>query len=124
MTAPVEPITSLSDPLEEPVELPYNSRVIAFTIILVLSIALLFVQLYRIQIVQGKQFLAEADNNRFRLEGIPPPRGVIYDRNRVVIARNQPSYTIGVIPADLPDEAGRRIVFQNLSSLLAVNSET
>src|SRR6185295_11943359 len=75
-------------------------------------------------VIQGKQFLAEADNNRFRMESIPPPRGVIYDRNRVVVARNQPSYTIGIIPADLPNEASRKVVFQNLGTLLSVNPET
>ena len=30
------------------------------------------------------------------------PRGVIYDRNGKILARNRPSFTIAVVPGDLP----------------------
>lgn len=83
----------------------------------------LLVQLYRLQIAQGADYRDQADNNRFRIMAIAPPRGVIYDRHHAVLARNQPSYSVGVVPADLPvDAAARQTVLQRLADTVGVPS--
>jgi penicillin-binding protein 2 len=69
---------------------------------MVLAFFLLVGRLYQLQIVQGPTFRSQADANRFRFVELPAPRGVIYDRNGAILARNQPSFAISVVPADLP----------------------
>jgi penicillin-binding protein 2 len=36
---------------------------------------------------------------------VAAPRGVIYDRNGVILARNRPSFTVALVPADLPGDS-------------------
>src|SRR5262249_52209076 len=44
-----------------------------------------------------------ADANRLRVGAIPAPRGILLDRNGIPVVRNRPSFSISVVPADLPD---------------------
>jgi len=122
----VEPITSLNDPLdsgdedEEEEKKPTPTRVGVMSAVLLLALAVLVVQLYRLQIAQGADYRDQADNNRFRLVTIAAPRGVIYDRHRAVLARNRPSYSVGFVPADLPTGSARAAVLQRLADILGM----
>ncbi|HEY7063176.1 MAG TPA: penicillin-binding protein 2 [Chloroflexota bacterium] len=61
-------------------------------------------QAWRLQVVQGRSYREQADYNRVRISAVPPMRGVIYDRNGVMLAANTPSFVVSVVPADLPKE--------------------
>ncbi len=123
----MEPITSLNDPLEpldeqESEEVrSERSRVYPLATIVFVLVTVLLVQLYRLQIVQGQDFREQADNNRFRLVTTAAPRGVIYDRRHEVLARNRPSYSVGIIPADLPAGNAREDVYARLAGILGLS---
>ncbi len=122
----MEPITSLHDPFdsldEEPVEedKSHQPRLFWITAFVILCVVALWVRLYQLQVLQGSDYRSQADNNRFREVKIPAPRGVIYDRNHEVLARNRPSYSVGMIPADMPDPSARDAVLLRLSQILGV----
>ena len=59
-------------------------------------------RLFSLQVIQGPDFLAQAAENRTTRISDPAPRGIIYDRNGVVLARNIPSYNVTVTSAYLP----------------------
>ena len=87
--------------------------------LLLLALGLRMAQL---QIVGGSHNLALADGNRTRTKVIRAPRGIIYDRNHTILATNQPSYDITVVPQQLPRDAGARSrEYADLGSLLGVN---
>jgi penicillin-binding protein 2 len=69
------------------------------------TLALLAVvgRLIYLQIVNGSHFVTLSENNRLRLDPVTPTRGLIYDRNGVVLARNVPSYALEVTPEQVPD---------------------
>ena len=94
-----------------------KGRVLIFQAIVVLVFALLTGQVWRLQIVRGDTYRLKADRNRFRLVAIDAPRGVVYDRQGRILARNQPSFAIAIVPADLPAEQ-EVSVFARLSELL------
>lgn len=71
---------------------------------LLLTFVLLAGRLFELQIMQGESYQSQADRNRFRPIELPPPRGVIYDRNGEILARNRSSFAIAVVPADLPQD--------------------
>jgi penicillin-binding protein 2 len=96
-----------------------NIKVMIFRAVVIASFALLSFQTWQMQIVQGEQYLQQADGNRFRLLSIDAPRGIIYDRNGLLLAGNIPSFTVSIVPADLPEEEEDR-VFQRLSALLEI----
>lgn len=57
---------------------------------------------------KGADYRARAEGNRLRIAAIPAERGVIYDRNGVLLVRNVPDFTLTVTPADLPRDAKGR----------------
>ena len=117
----MEPIWSLDEPAEEPRRDPYRGRMFFLRIAAVVAFAVLSVQLFRLQIIQGYEFRGKAEENRFRQMVISPTRGVIYDRNDVQLVRNKPSYTVSIVPADLPREP--KPVYQRLGRLLGLPPE-
>lgn len=76
-------------------------------------------RLFDIQILQGENFVAQADENRTTVISDPAIRGTIYDRNGVVLAQNVPSYNVVVVPGYLPDDEGdQQAIFRELSDLI------
>jgi penicillin-binding protein 2 len=63
-------------------------------------------RLFFYQIVEGDKWLADAEENRTKEVSLATQRGVIYDRNGIILARNVASYNIAITPAQLPDDEG------------------
>jgi penicillin-binding protein 2 len=94
-------------------------RVLAFRIIVTVSFVVLSLQLWRLQIVEGEQYRLRADDNRLSSISIDAPRGIIYDRQGTILVRNRPSFTVSLIPANVPEEeVEREAMFAQLASLL------
>lgn len=100
-----------------------DAKITIFRIIVVLLFSLLALQTWRLQIVQGEESRQRANRNRFRLVSIPAPRGVIYDRQGRLLVRNIPSFTVSVVPADLPPDKEEEVI-QRLASLLEMPVES
>lgn len=101
------------------------ARLIVYRVIVVLAFVVLAGRLWQLQIVQGERYRKRADTNRFRVEAIDAPRGVVYDRTGEIVVRNKASFATIIVPADLPVEEEQR-VFKKLSNLLQmpVSSQT
>ena len=52
-------------------------------IVIVLILVVYAGRLFKLQIIEGAYYQAQADENRFITISIPAPRGIIYDRNGV-----------------------------------------
>lgn len=70
---------------------------IAFIGILCLF-GVLIANLYRLQIIDYKDYQTRSNENRIKLLPIPPSRGVIYDRNGIALAVNRTIYQLEMIP--------------------------
>jgi penicillin-binding protein 2 len=84
-------------------------------------------RLFSLQILNGMTYVAQAESNRSQTISVPAPRGIIYDRNGTLLARNIASYSIVITPASLPDDDGDiQRIYRELSSLtgVPVNSGT
>lgn len=90
-------------------------------LIIVVVFVYYIAQLFNYQIVKGKEYQAQAEDNRTQVISIPTERGMIFDRNGVVLARNVAQYNITVTPAELPDSEGKtREIFDQLSALIDI----
>lgn len=94
-------------------------------LVLIILIATIFgfyiLRLFDIQILQGPDFIAQANNNRTQIISTPAIRGTIYDRNGVILAQNVPSYNVVVIPGYLPeDEGDTQAIFRELSEIIDI----
>jgi penicillin-binding protein 2 len=81
-------------------------RILAFSMALLALFSFFAFRLFSLQILSGDQWEALAEENRIREISLPPARGVIFDRNGLVLARNIASYNVVVKAADLPDDVG------------------
>ncbi len=52
-----------------------------------------------LQIVRHDNYAARADENRISLVPIAPNRGIVTDRNGVVLAKNYSAYTLEITPS-------------------------
>jgi penicillin-binding protein 2 len=78
-------------------------------------------RLFKLQILQGKNWVVRAEDNFTREISVPAPRGIIYDRNGIVLARNVASYNITITPAYLPDDlADIQRIYRELSEIIDV----
>lgn len=68
-------------------------------------------RLFYLQIVKGAYHEKLSDQNSMRLQIVHAPRGLILDRNGVIIARNRPSYQVAILPTRLKEP---KRVFENL----------
>ena len=57
----------------------------------------------RLQLLQHEHYATRSDENRIRLDPIIPARGLIYDRNGVLLADNAPAYRLDVVPERVDD---------------------
>ena len=73
-----------------------RGRVVVGAIVVVTLICVLLVRLYYLQVVQYDYHSTLSENNRVHVQPIPPTRGLIFDRNGVVIADNRPSFSLSM----------------------------
>ncbi len=57
-------------------------------------------RLFNLQILNGKTYALQAESNRTETISVAAPRGIIYDRNGILLARNTASYSIVITPAN------------------------
>lgn len=106
--------------LEEPIRSPLFSIMI---LIVALASSVLLARLAYLQIITGQQNSLLANGNRVRSTAIVAPRGAIYDRNGIILVRNNAKFDFVVIPAQLPLEEKEREASYELSARLINKSK-
>ncbi|MBN1470338.1 MAG: penicillin-binding protein 2 [Syntrophaceae bacterium] len=80
----------------EPAEFKEKIRIVV--VMLLLAVTVLMVRLGYLQIIKGEEFKKKSENNSVRFRLIKPLRGLIMDRNGVVLVDNKPSFDVVYIP--------------------------
>ena len=71
-----------------------RKRVVVGAVAIVLLVCVLIARLYFLQVIQYEYHSTLSENNRVHVQPIPPTRGLIFDRNGVIIADNRPSFSL------------------------------
>lgn len=92
-----------------------GSRYVLAVVAASLLVAILLGRAFWMQVVERQSYVAQAEENRLRREVIPAKRGIVRDRNGVVLAENVPSFDLQIIPWYLPqDEETREELLANV----------
>lgn len=78
-------------------------RIILSALFILALLSLLLGRLYVLQIMDHEHFSTLSDSNRVRIKALPPARGLIFDRNGVVMANNLPAYRLEIIKEQVGD---------------------
>ena len=75
----------------------FSHRVLVAVIAIIGLLSILLGRFYNLQVVDHQNYVTQSDRNRVHVQPIPPNRGLIYDRNGILLADNRPSYTLSLI---------------------------
>ncbi|WP_062788761.1 penicillin-binding protein 2 [Aquitalea pelogenes] len=81
----------------------FQLRLIVAYVFMLLMFCLLIARFVWLQVYQYEHFSTLAQNNRISLLPILPNRGLIMDRNGVILAQNYSAYTLELVPSKMPD---------------------
>ncbi|WP_343722101.1 penicillin-binding protein 2 [Herbaspirillum seropedicae] len=97
----------------------FRIRLLAVSVLVLVCFSLLLARFLWLQVVRHDAYAAQAEENRISVVPIVPNRGLILDRNGVVLARNYSAYTLEITPSkirtnidDLIDELGTLVEIQ------------
>ena len=77
-------------------------------------------RLHYLQVDEADQFKLLAEENRIKIELIPPQRGLIYDRNGKIIAENEQNYRVVITREDAGDVD---LVMHRLAQIIPLTPE-
>jgi penicillin-binding protein 2 len=86
---------ALKDPRRE--QRIYGARTAVAFLGVAALLMLLVLRYYSLQITHHEIYSTASERNRVQLQPLPPKRGLIFDRNGVLLADNRPSYTLSLI---------------------------
>jgi penicillin-binding protein 2 len=76
--------------------------IIAGVLIAVMTAALI-ARLAWLQISRNEYYTELSQGNRVRIEPLPAARGIVYDRNGMILAENRPAYQLELVREEVPD---------------------
>ena len=79
----------------------FRARVLVATLVVLLCFFLVAARLVYLQLVRHEDLLEQAENNRTAIVPVVPNRGLILDRNGIVLASNYSAYTLEVTPSKI-----------------------
>lgn len=96
-------------------------RALFCLLVVVVCFGALITNLYHLQIDEHQNYQVRSNDNRIKLVPVAPNRGIIYDRNGVVLAENRPVYSLEVVPEQVKswDEP-----LKSLQQLLGIDDDT
>lgn len=81
----------------------YGTRTIIAIGLVMILMGVILMRYYNLQIVEYEIYKTQSERNRVQLQPLPPRRGLIYDRNGVLLADNRPSYMLSIVRERVPD---------------------
>ncbi|MCP4995879.1 MAG: penicillin-binding protein 2 [Gammaproteobacteria bacterium] len=76
----------------------FNQRAVVAAIIVMVLLIILVVRLLNLQIIKHSHYTTLSRDNRVKVQPVPPTRGLIYDRNGVLLAQNLPAHSLELVP--------------------------
>src|ERR1700730_17936803 len=98
----------------------FRLRVAAAGLFVFVCFGLIGVRFLYLQVWHFSKYSLQADENRISVAPIVPNRGIITDRNGVVLARNYSAYTLEVTPSKIDDTLDN--VIDKLSTVITIDT--
>jgi penicillin-binding protein 2 len=107
-----------------------TERIVIAGYLIAAGFIIILLRLLQLQIIQGDDYRKISESNRLRVIGVPAPRGIIFDRNRIPLVKNTPYFCASVIPQefsssnlgalskllDMPEAELSNIIFRKAAS--------
>ncbi|WP_175688376.1 penicillin-binding protein 2 [Burkholderia anthina] len=98
----------------------FRLRVAAAGVFVFVCFGLLASRFFYLQLFQHGKYALQAEENRISVAPIVPNRGIITDRNGVILAKNYSAYTLEITPSKLDDTLDNTI--EKLSEIIPIDA--
>jgi penicillin-binding protein 2 len=95
----------------------FRNRILVAALLVIFAFLILASRLIYLQVFRHDDLREQADNNRITAVPVVPNRGLILDRNGVVVATNYSAYTLEIMPSKI---SNLDQVIDNLSQLIDI----
>lgn len=96
----------------------FRNRVMALVVFVLFCFFLLLLRFLWLQVVRHDKYVAQAEENRISIVPTMPSRGIITDRNGVILANNYSAYTLEITPAKIDGKLEE--VIDELSQIIEI----
>jgi penicillin-binding protein 2 len=98
----------------------FQRRAMVMVVLVFIMLGVLVGRMYQLQVVEKEIYTTLSDKNRVQVQSVAPTRGLIYDRNGVLLAENRPVFSVTLVPerVDQMDQTLAR-----LQQLISVSEE-
>lgn len=96
----------------------FSNRLLVAVVLIVIAFCALLARMVYLQVLNHDVYTTLSQNNRVTLVPLPPARGLIYDKNGVVLAQNLPSFTLEIVPDKVSDVKG---VIAQLQQIITID---
>ncbi|WP_027855636.1 penicillin-binding protein 2 [Marinobacterium litorale] len=97
----MSPFERLKDYSQE--SITFTNRAVVALVIVILMMGILVARVYFLQVVEHDRYAAISENNRVQLQPVAPRRGLIYDRNGILLADNRPNFSLTLLKEEVSD---------------------
>ena len=104
-------------------QLLFFRRTVCALVGILFLLSVLLINIYRLQVIAFEDYQTRSNGNRIRILPIAPTRGLVYDRNFVLLAENRPIYNLALIPEQVPELEKTVDALSDLLDLDAQNKE-
>ncbi|MDX9875156.1 MAG: penicillin-binding protein 2, partial [Spongiibacteraceae bacterium] len=98
----------------------FGGRLLVAALFVAVGFGILAYRYYDLQVNHYETYRTASDRNRVQLQPIAPRRGLIYDRNGVLLAQNLPTYSLNLVVERVEDLEG---TIEALSGLVAISDD-
>ncbi|MDT0629832.1 penicillin-binding protein 2 [Alteromonas sp. W364] len=95
----------------------FARRTVVAIVFVSLLMLVIIINLYKLQVTQYEDYQTRSNGNRIQVLPVAPNRGLIYDRNGVILAENKPVFSLEITPEKV-DELDETL--EQLSALMSL----
>ena len=95
----------------------YRERAIISGVLVAVTFLVLLARLYDLQITNHAHYQTRSQENHVRIVPVAPTRGLIFDRNGVLLADNTPNYQLVITPGQVKDMSRLLLSLQELVTI-------
>lgn len=98
----------------------FQHRTLVMLALVVLAFVGLIIRMYQLQVVEHDIYTTLSDKNRVQVQSVPPIRGLVYDRNDILLAKNRPVFSVTLVPERVQ---GMDQTLSQLGTILDISEE-
>jgi len=102
----------------------FAARALQALLVMGACLVLLLLRFAWLQVQEHDEYTAKSESNRIRMHALAPPRGLIFDRNGVLLAENKLAYRLELVPEQASKiDGGIDALWDRLRQIVALDDD-